>query len=47
MEGNFGTQNGIVLVFSLTEGTEFVVNLIEDDLGEAKYEQTGALNEKV
>ena len=32
---------------SLTEGTEVVVNLIKDDVWEAKYELTGALNDKV
>ena len=32
MDGMFGTQNGIVFLFYLTEGTEVVVNLIEDDV---------------
>ena len=32
---------------SLTEGTEVVVDLIEDDVWEAKDEQTGALYEKI
>ena len=32
---------------SLSEGTEVVVNSIEDDFWEAKYEQTAALNDKV
>ena len=29
---------------SLTEGTEVVANFVEDDVWEAKYEITGALN---
>ena len=33
--------------FSLTEGTEVVVNSMDDDSWEAKYELTGALNDKV
>ena len=32
---------------SLTEGTEVVVNSIENDVWEAKYEITGALNDRV
>ena len=32
---------------SLTEGTEAVVNLIEDDVWEAKDSRTGSLNEWV
>ena len=31
---------------SLTEGTEIVVDSLDDDVWEAEYEQTGALNDK-
>ena len=41
MDGIFGTQNGFFL--SLTEGTEVIVNSIDDDVWEAKYKRTGAL----
>ena len=32
---------------SLIEGTDVVVNSIDDDVWEAEYEMTGALNDKV
>ena len=35
----------LVCFLSLTEGIEVVVNLIEDDVSEAKDEITGALND--
>ena len=44
MDRIFGTQNGIVLILSLTEGTEVVVNYIEDDVWGAKDELIFALN---
>ena len=43
----FGTQKGIVLLLSLTEGTEVVVNSIEDDVWESKDERPGILNDEV
>ena len=45
MDGMFGTQNGIVFLFYLTEGTEVVVNLIEDDVWETIDESTSDLND--
>ena len=33
----------LVWFLSLTEGTEVIVNSIDDDVWEAKYERTGAL----
>ena len=47
MDGNLGTQNRIVLILSLTEGTDVVVNLIADDVWESGGELTGALIDKV
>ena len=41
MDGIFGTQNGIFLLF------EIDVNSIEGDVWEAKDELTGPLNDKV
>ena len=37
----------IFCFFSPTEGKEFLVNLIDDDVWESEYEQTGALNGEV
>ena len=37
----------LFLFLYLTEGTEVVVNYIEDGVWEAKYEQTGAFNDRV
>ena len=45
MYENIGTQNRIFCFLYLTEGTDIVVNSIEDDDWEDKYELTGALNE--
>ena len=36
-----------LIFLSLTEGTEVLVNLIEEDIWEAKDKQTGALNYEV
>ena len=47
LDGILGTQNRIVLVFSLTEGTDVVIDSIADDFWEADYELTGALSDKV
>ena len=47
MDGTFGTQNGIVLLFSPTEGTEVVANFIQDGVWGAKDGKTGALNDRV
>ena len=47
MEIIFVTKNGTVCFLSLTEGTEVVVNSIEDDVWEAKYEITGSFNDGV
>ena len=45
VDGISGTQNGFFQLLSLTEGTEVVVNSIEDDVWESKDERTGALND--
>ena len=40
-----GTQNRIVLIFSLTEETDVLVHLIADGVWEAEDELTGALGD--
>ena len=47
LDGILGTQIRIVLLFPVTEGTEVVVNLIDNDVWEAEDERKGALNEEV
>ena len=38
---------GLFWFLSLTEGTEFIVNSVDDDVLKAKYKITGALNDGV
>ena len=47
LDGILGTQIRIVLLFPVTEGTEVVVNLIDNDVWEAEDERKGALNKEV
>ena len=47
MDGILGIQNRVVLNFSLTEGTDVVVDLITDDVWGSKVELTGTLSDKV
>ena len=42
-----GIQNRIFRCFSVSEGTDVVVNSISEDLWGSKDELTGALSEKV
>ena len=42
-----GIQNMIVFILSLTEGTDVVINLIDDDVWEDEDEQTSSLNDYV
>ena len=42
MDGIYGTQNRIGF-FSITEGTEVIVNSIDDDVWNAEYVKTRAL----
>ena len=42
-----GIQNIIVLILSVTEGTDVVVHLISDDVWGSEYEITGVFSDKV
>ena len=42
-----GTKNDFFCFLSLAEGTEIVVNLIDIDVWEGKYEHRGAFSDEV
>ena len=47
LDGILGTQNIIVLIFSLIEGTDVVVDSIADDVWESEDKLTITLSDKV
>ena len=47
LDGILGIQNIVVLIFSVTEVTDVVVNWIADDFWGSEYELTGVFSDKV